>query len=89
MLRAVPDKFMGFLVMAAAVAILFVLPWLDRSPVKSIRYKGTISRIAVVVFAAAFIILGILGVKAPTPARTFLAQLCTGLYFAYFVLMPI
>ena len=89
MLRAVPDKFLGFLVMAAAVAILFVLPWLDRSPVKSIRYKGAVSRVAILVFAAAFIILGILGVKQPTPARTLLAQLCTGLYFAYFVLMPI
>lgn len=88
MLRAVPDKFMGFLVMAAAVAILFVLPWLDRSPVKSIRYKGNISRIAVVVFAASFVILGVLGVKAPTDARTALAQVCTVLYFAYFVCMP-
>lgn len=89
MLRAVPDKFMGFLVMAAAVAILFVLPWLDRSAVKSIRYKGWVSRVAIVLFAAAFIILGVLGVKAPTPERTALARFCTGLYFAYFVLMPI
>ena len=44
MLRAVPDKFAGFLVMAAAIAILFVLPWLDRSPVRSMRYKGSFSR---------------------------------------------
>jgi ubiquinol-cytochrome c reductase cytochrome b subunit len=88
MLRAVPDKFMGFLVMAAAVAILFVLPWLDRSAVKSIRYKGWMSRVAVVLFAAAFIILGVLGVKQPTPSRTALARLCTGVYFAYFMLMP-
>lgn len=89
MLRAVPDKFMGFLVMAAAVAILFVLPWLDRSPVKSIRYKGNISRIAIVLFASSFIILGVLGVKSPTPARTLLAQICTVLYFLYFLAMPI
>lgn len=89
MLRAVPDKFMGFLVMAAAVAILFVLPWLDRSPVKSIRYKGNISRVAVVMFAVVFIILGILGMKAPTPARTALAQICTVIYFLYFLAMPI
>ena len=81
-------KFLGFLVMAAAVAILFVLPWLDRSPVKSIRYKGKISRVAIIVFAAAFIILGVLGVKAPTPARTALAQICTVLYFLYFFAMP-
>ncbi|MFA5493192.1 MAG: cytochrome b N-terminal domain-containing protein [Porticoccaceae bacterium] len=85
MLRAVPDKFMGFLTMAAAIAILFVLPWLDRSPVKSMRYKGKISRAMVLVFAASFVILGVLGVKAPTPARTFLAQICTFIYFAYFI----
>lgn len=89
MLRAVPDKFMGFLVMAAAVAILFILPWLDRSPVKSIRYKGTVSRVAVVLFAVAFVILGVLGVKAPTPERTALAQICTVLYFLYFLAMPV
>ncbi len=89
MLRAVPDKFFGFLTMAAAIAILFVLPWLDRSKVKSIRYKGTISRVAILVFAASFIILGVLGVKAPTDDRTFLAQICTALYFAYFLAMPI
>ena len=44
MLRAVPDKLGGFITMAAAIAILFVLPWLDRSPVRSIRYKGIVSR---------------------------------------------
>jgi ubiquinol-cytochrome c reductase cytochrome b subunit len=85
MLRAVPDKLGGFITMAAAIAILFVLPWLDRSPVRSIRYKGIISRIAILLFVACFIILGYLGVKAPTPGRTLLAQICTVLYFAYFV----
>ena len=88
MLRAVPDKFGGFVVMAAAIAIMFVLPWLDRSPVKSIRYKGMLSRAAIVIFAASFIILGVLGVKPPTPSRTALAQVCTVLYFAFFLLMP-
>ncbi|MBT7374731.1 MAG: ubiquinol-cytochrome c reductase, partial [Porticoccaceae bacterium] len=85
MLRAVPDKLGGFITMAAAIAILFVLPWLDRSPVRSIRYKGTMSRVALLMLAAVFIILGYLGVKAPTPERTLLAQICTVLYFAYFV----
>ena len=85
MLRAVPDKLGGFITMAAAIAILFVLPWLDRSPVRSIRYKGIISRIAILLFVACFIILGYLGVKAPTPGRTLLAQICTILYFSYFV----
>ena len=85
MLRAVPDKLGGFIIMAAAIAILFVLPWLDRSPVRSIRYKGTFSRVALLMLVAVFIILGYLGVKAPTPARTILAQICTVLYFAYFI----
>jgi ubiquinol-cytochrome c reductase cytochrome b subunit len=85
MLRAVPDKFLGFVVMGAAIAILFVLPWLDRSPVKSMRYKGIISRVTVLIFVAAFVILGVLGVKAPTPGRTFLAQVCTIIYFGYFI----
>ena len=89
MLRAVPDKFAGFLVMAAAIAILFVLPWLDRSPVRSMRYKGSFSRGAILVFAASFVVLGVLGVKAPTPERTLLAQICTGLYFLFFLAMPL
>ncbi len=89
MLRAVPDKFAGFLVMAAAIAIMFVLPWLDRSPVKSIRYKGNFSRVALLVFAASFIVLGVLGVKAPTPERTLLAQICAIIYFLFFLGMPI
>ena len=85
MLRAVPDKLGGFIVMAAAIAILFVLPWLDRSPVRSIRYKGMFSRVAILMLAAVFIILGYLGVKAPTAARTVLTQICTILYFSYFI----
>lgn len=85
MLRAVPDKLGGFIVMAAAIAILFVLPWLDRSPVRSIRYKGMFSRVAILMLAAVFIILGYLGVKAPTAARTVLTQICTVLYFSYFI----
>lgn len=87
-LRAVPDKLAGVIAMGAAIAILFVLPWLDRSPVKSMRYKGWLSRIWLVVFCVSFIILGILGVLAPTPGRTLLSQVCTILYFAYFILMP-
>ncbi len=87
-LRAVPDKLMGVIAMGAAIAVLFVLPWLDRSPVRSMRYKGWISKVFLLVFCIAFVILGILGVLAPTPGRTLLSQVCTVLYFAYFVLMP-
>jgi ubiquinol-cytochrome c reductase cytochrome b subunit len=88
-LRAVPDKLLGFIAFGASVVILFLLPWLDRSPVRSIRYKGTASKVMLVVFTAAFIILGVLGVKSPTPARTLLAQICTVIYFGFFILMPI
>ncbi|AOE83657.1 cytochrome b [Pseudomonas sp. TCU-HL1] len=87
-LRAVPDKLLGVIAMGAAIAVLFVLPWLDRSPVKSMRYKGWLSKIWLLVFCISFIILGVLGVLAPTPGRTLLSQVCTTLYFAYFILMP-
>ncbi|NIE74903.1 cytochrome bc complex cytochrome b subunit [Pantoea sp. Tr-811] len=87
-LRAVPDKLFGVIAMGAAIAVLFVLPWLDRSPVRSMRYKGWISKVFLLVFCIAFVILGILGVLAPTPERTLVSQVCTVLYFAYFLLMP-
>jgi ubiquinol-cytochrome c reductase cytochrome b subunit len=87
-LRAIPDKFWGFVAFAASVAIPFLLPWLDRSPVRSWRYRGMMTRVMLVVFTSSFIILGVLGVKAPTPARTLLAQVCTVLYFSFFLLMP-
>ena len=87
-LRAVPDKLLGVIAMGAAIAVLFVLPWLDRSPVKSMKYKGWMSKITLLVFCISFIILGVLGVLAPTPERTLLARICTALYFGYFILMP-
>ena len=88
MLRAVPDKLGGFICMGAGVAVLFVLPWLDKSPARSFRYKGKIPGIMILLFAANFIVLGYLGVKATTASRTLLAQLTTVLYFAFFFLMP-
>ncbi|MFT6287181.1 MAG: ubiquinol-cytochrome c reductase cytochrome b subunit [Alcanivorax sp.] len=88
-LRAVPDKFWGFVAFAASVAIPFMLPWLDRSPVKSWRYRGNINRSMLVLFVACFLILGVLGVRSPTPERTFLAQVCSIFYFGFFLLMPI
>jgi len=88
MLRAVPDAFLGVVVMGAAIAILFVLPWLDRSPVKSIRYKGVISKIALFSLVVSFIILGYLGVVVATPERTMWARILTAVYFGFFILMP-
>ena len=96
-LRAVPDKLLGVVAMGAAIAVLFVLPWSDRSPVKSIRYKGWISKIMLAIFVVCFIILGICGVKQPDALVEFvpfdmtyrvMGQLCTVFYFAYFILMP-
>ena len=84
----IDSKLLGFIVMAAAILILFLLPWLDRSPVKSMRFKGTFSRVALIVFASSFVILGYLGLKPPSTGRTLLAQICTLLYFAYFIGMP-
>jgi ubiquinol-cytochrome c reductase cytochrome b subunit len=87
-LRAVPDKFWGFVAFAASVAIPFLLPWLDRSPVRSWRYRGNMTRGWLVAFVASFLILGVLGVKAPSDSRTVLTQICTIIYFAFFLLMP-
>lgn len=81
-------KFWGVVAMGAAVVILFFLPWLDRSPVKSIRYRGPIYKSALAIFVVSFFILGYLGVLAPTPMRTLAAQICSVLYFAFFLLMP-
>lgn len=87
-LRAVPDKLLGVIAMGAAIAVLFVLPWLDRSPVKSMKYKGWMSKIALLAFCISFIILGVLGVLSPTPERTLVSRICTAIYFGYFILMP-
>lgn len=81
-------KFWGFVVMAGAIVLPAVLPWLDRSPVKSIRYKGTWSKVMLGMFVVAFFVLGYLGTIAPSPGATALAQVGTIIYFAYFVLMP-
>ncbi len=93
MLRAVPSfagtQVWGVLVMGAAIVVLFFLPWLDKSPVKSIRYKGPIFKAMIAMFVVAFVILGYLGMQPATPGRTLLAQVCTILYFVFFLGMPI
>jgi ubiquinol-cytochrome c reductase cytochrome b subunit len=100
MLRAVPafagTQFWGVLVMGAAVIILFFVPWLDRSPVKSIRYRGPYYKIALALFVVSFLLLGWLGVKptdflgaiAGTEVAVLLARLFTLVYFLFFLLMP-
>jgi ubiquinol-cytochrome c reductase cytochrome b subunit len=92
MLRAVPamfgSQFPGVAIMGAAVLILFFLPWLDRSPVRSIRYKGPIFRWALWIFAANFLMLGYLGIQPVTELYTWLSRIGTFYYFAFFLLMP-
>ena len=87
-LRAVPDKFLGVVAMGAAIFMLFLLPWLDRSPVKSIRYRGGIYKLALGIFVIAFVILGYVGTQHPTPTLTIVGQVCSVLYFLFFLLMP-
>ncbi|AFI83477.1 cytochrome b [Methylophaga nitratireducenticrescens] len=88
-LRAVPDKLIGVIAMGSAIVMLFLLPWLDRSKTRSIRYRGPYFRTALVVFVISFLSLGYLGTQPATSLYTLLAQICTVLYFAFFLLMPI
>ena len=88
-LRAVPDQRMGALLMAASLIFFLLLPWLDRSPVKSIRYRGPMWKIALAVFAISFIGLGYLGLQKPEGVYVTAARVFTALYFAFFILMPL
>jgi ubiquinol-cytochrome c reductase cytochrome b subunit len=87
-LRAVPDQRMGALLMLLSLVSFFFLPWLDRSPVKSMRYRGWISRTALALFAASFVLLGYLGLQPATGLYVVLARISTVVYFAFFWLMP-
>ena len=91
-LRAVPPYFgtqiWGVLAMGLAIVVFFALPWLDRSPVKSIRYKGAYTKIALACFVVTFIALGVLGALPPSDGRQLAAQILTVSYFAFFFLMP-
>ena len=82
-------KFLGFVTMAAGIAIFAALPWLDRSPVKSIRYKGILSKAFLAGFVVSFFVLGYLGAVPPTDLKNLLAKVFTVVYFSYFLLMPI
>jgi len=91
-LRAIPpmfgSQFPGVAAMGVAVLIFFALPWLDKSPVKSIRYRGPKFKIALALFVVAFIGLGWLGIQPATPTYTIISQILTVVYFAFFILMP-
>jgi ubiquinol-cytochrome c reductase cytochrome b subunit len=89
-LRAVPSKGLGVFLMIAAIVLLFLLPWLDRCKVKSIRYRGWTFKAALAIFAVSFVVLGYLGLQPATePAFVYAARLFTFLYFAFFLFMPV
>ena len=87
-LRAVPDQQLGALAMALSLVCLVLVPWLDRSPVKSTRYRGWIWKTALALFVISFIGLGYIGLKAPSPLFTLMGRVFSVMYFAFFVLMP-
>ena len=87
-LRAVPDKLWGAILMASAVLLPMFLPWLDRSRVRSIRYRGWICKLAITSFAVSFITLGWLGMQPVETIYVILARIFSVIYFGFFLLMP-
>ena len=88
LLKTFDAKFWGVVVMGGAVIILFFLPWLDRSPVKSIRYRPDWHKIVYGVFVFFFLVLGYLGSQPPSDTGNYVSQIGTLLYFGFFLLMP-
>jgi ubiquinol-cytochrome c reductase cytochrome b subunit len=88
LLLAFDAKFWGVVVMGGAVIILFFLPWLDASPVKSIRYRPEWHKWLYGIFVVNFLMLGYLGIQPPSDVKTLLAQVGTLFYFGFFLLMP-
>lgn len=87
-LRAVPDKLGGVIAMFAAIGVLFLMPWLDKCAVRSIRYRGTIHKVMLGMFFTSFIGLGYLGAVPPTETLTFVARVFSVMYFSFFILLP-
>ena len=88
LLKTFDAKFWGVVVMGGAVLILFVLPWLDRSPVKSIRYRPDWHKYVYGAFVIFFLALGYLGAQPISTIGTWVAQVGTLVYFGFFLLMP-
>ncbi|CAM3608535.1 cytochrome bc complex cytochrome b subunit [Bordetella sputigena] len=89
LLRVLDAKFWGVVTMGGTVVILFFLPWLDQSPVKSIRYRPGWHKVIYGIFMVDFLILGYVGTQAPTPALNLTSQIGTLYYLAFFFLMPV
>jgi ubiquinol-cytochrome c reductase cytochrome b subunit len=88
LLKTFDAKFWGVVVMGGAVIILFFLPWLDASPVKSIRYRPSWQKYLYAVFVIVFFVLGYYGIKPVSDAGTLISQAGTIFYFGFFLLMP-
>jgi ubiquinol-cytochrome c reductase cytochrome b subunit len=88
MMLSIDAKFWGVVVMGGAVIILFFLPWLDNSPVKSIRYRPSWHKWLYGIFVVNFLVLGYLGIKPPSPINERVSQVGTLFYFGFFLLMP-
>jgi ubiquinol-cytochrome c reductase cytochrome b subunit len=89
LLRLIDAKFWGVVAMGGAVVLLFFLPWLDYSPVKSIRYRPGWHKTLYGIFFANFIVLGYLGTQAPTDIFNLMSQIGTLIYLGFFFLMPV
>ena len=89
LLRTVDAKFWGVVAMGGSVVILFFLPWLDHSPVKSIRYRPTWHKYLYAIFLITFLVLGYLGTQAPSAVFNLMSQIGTLIYFGFFLLMPV
>jgi ubiquinol-cytochrome c reductase cytochrome b subunit len=87
-LRAVPDQRLGALLLLIAVMLFLFVPWLDRSPVKSMRYRGWMSRSALAIFVVSFVGLGYLGMQPALGLYVIIARILAVLYFGFFLLMP-
>ncbi|QWE20741.1 cytochrome bc complex cytochrome b subunit [Polynucleobacter sp. AP-Kolm-20A-A1] len=81
-------KFWGVVIMGGSVVIMFFLPWLDKSPVKSIRYRPQFHKYIYGVFVVSFVILGYLGIEPPSPVFEKISQVCTIYYLGFFLAMP-
>jgi ubiquinol-cytochrome c reductase cytochrome b subunit len=88
LLKTFDAKFWGVVVMGGAVVIMFFLPWLDNSPVKSIRYRPSWHKVMYTIFAIIMVVLGYLGIQPPSDVGTLIAQTGTVFYFGFFLLMP-
>ena len=84
-LRSIPDKLTGVGTMGGAILMLFLLPWIDQNPVKSMRYRGLLYRCLVILFGLTFIVLGYIGMQLATPFWAQIGQRCAELYFLFFV----